>query len=107
MYTHPQQGHASEAAALRREAGKWLKDLRQARGLSQRELARQVSVEYYTFISQIESGRGRIPPERYETWAAALAVDVRHFVRTLMSYYDPITYEILFGGKGQSSNRRG
>ena len=62
MYTHPQQGHASEAAALRREAGKWLKRLRESQGLSQRELARRVSIEYYTFISQIESGRGRIPP---------------------------------------------
>jgi transcriptional regulator with XRE-family HTH domain len=98
MYTHPQQGHASEAASLRREAGRWLKELREAKGLSQRELARSVCVEYYTFISQIESGRGRIPPERYEIWANALGVDVRYFVRTLMSYYDPITYRILFGG---------
>ncbi len=104
MYTHPQQGHASEAAALRREAGKWLKRLRESQGLSQRELARRVSIEYYTFISQIESGRGRIPPERYEIWAGALGVDVRYFVRTLMSYYDPITYEILFTGRGQSAD---
>jgi transcriptional regulator with XRE-family HTH domain len=96
MYTHPQQGHASEAAQLRREAGRWLKGLREAKGLSQRELARRLAIEYYTFISQIESGRGRIPPERYETWAAALDVDLRYFVRTLMSYYDPVTYRILF-----------
>jgi transcriptional regulator with XRE-family HTH domain len=106
MYTHPQQGYASEAAALRREAGRWLKQLREAKGISQRELARRVAVEYYTFISQIESGRGRIPPERYESWAAALDVDVQYFVRCLMSYYDPITYRILFGEKDEGRQTR-
>lgn len=102
MYSHPQQGAGAEAHKLRQEAGQWLKALREARGLSQREFARLIPVDYYTFISQIESGRGRIPPERYEAWARALDVDVKDFVRTLMSYYDPITYGILF----EHTNRR-
>jgi hypothetical protein len=29
-------------------------------------------------------------------WAKALDVKPKHFVRTLMRYYDPVTYEILF-----------
>lgn len=96
MYSHPQQGAGAEAQKLRQEAGRWLKGLRESRNISQRELARLISVDYYTFISQIESGRGRIPPDRYEAWARALQVDVREFVKTMMRFYDPITYQLLF-----------
>jgi transcriptional regulator with XRE-family HTH domain len=84
--------------SLRQAAGKWLKDLREQRGLSQRELARRVGVEYYSFVSQLEAGRGRVPPERYEVWAEALGLDPVTFVKGLMRYYDPITHRILFGG---------
>lgn len=96
MYSHPQHGAGNEAQKLRREAGAWLRSLREEKGLSQREMARQIGVEYYTFISQIESGRGRIPPDRYEVWADTLGVDVRTFVKTLMRYYDPVTHRLLF-----------
>ena len=96
MYTHPQRRSSALTQKLRHRAGSWLRDLREQRGLSQRELAAQVGAEYYTFISQLETGRGRIPPDRYLAWAHALGVDKREFVRTLMSYYDPVTYSILF-----------
>jgi len=96
MYTHPQRRSSALTQKLRNQAGSWLRELRERRGLSQRELAAQVGAEYYTFISQLETGRGRIPPDRYLAWAHALGVDKRDFVRTLMSYYDPVTYGILF-----------
>jgi transcriptional regulator with XRE-family HTH domain len=64
--------------------------------MSQRELAQLVNVEYYTFISQIEAGRGRVPPDRLAAWADALQMDVQRFVKTLMRFYDPITYGLLF-----------
>src|SRR5262245_64523107 len=95
MYT--QHGRRSELNhELRNQAGIWLRKLRKSRGLSQQKLAALVGAEYYTFISQLETGRGRIPPDRYLIWARALEVDKREFVRTLMSYYDPVTYSILF-----------
>jgi transcriptional regulator with XRE-family HTH domain len=98
MYSHPQQGQdQDEVIRLRQEAGAWLKQMREERGLSQRQFAAKVGVDYYTFISQIEAGRGRIPPDRYEAWADALGVDPANFVRELMRYYDPHTYRILFG----------
>ena len=96
MYSHPQQGAGQEAQRLRQQAGQWLRDLRKGRNLSQRDLARLVQVEYYTFISQIEAGKGRIPPDRYTVWAEALGVAPREFVKTILRYYDPVTYEILF-----------
>jgi transcriptional regulator with XRE-family HTH domain len=85
------------AVDSRRAGGVWLRTLREQSGLSQRDLARLVGAEYYTFISQLETGRGRVPPDRYRDWAKALNVDPRTFVTQMLSYYDPVTYDILFG----------
>jgi transcriptional regulator with XRE-family HTH domain len=81
---------------LRKEAGAWLRERRLAAGLSQRELAERVDVGYYTFVSQIEAGRGRIPAERYAVWADALEMNAAEFVRSVLSFYEPSTYQILF-----------
>jgi transcriptional regulator with XRE-family HTH domain len=97
VYAHQQRLSSEEVQELRREGGRYLKELRERRGLSQRQLAAQIGAEYYTFISQLETGRGRVPPDRYRVWADALGVDVRDFVKNLMRFYDPQTFEILFG----------
>ncbi|MFG6661359.1 helix-turn-helix domain-containing protein [Sulfitobacter sp. 915] len=81
----------------RAELGIWLRALREARGLSQRQLADMLSLDYYTFISQLETGRGKIPSARYRDWAEALAQDPRDFMKTLLSYYEPEAYSMLFG----------
>ena len=97
VYAHYQRLDSEEVLELRREGGRYLKELREAQGLSQRQLAALVGAEYYTFISQLETGRGRIPPDRYRAWAEALKIEPREFVRNVMRFYDPMTYEILFG----------
>ncbi len=104
MYTHPQQGAGPEVQELRRQAGRLLRQMREQRGFTQRQLAQAVEVEYYTFISQIESGRGRIPPDRYELWAKALNVEARTFVKALTRFYDPITYRLLFGDEVEANS---
>ena len=96
MYTNPQKRNANDTLELRREAGRWLKECREAKGLSQRQLADMIGTEYYTFISQLETGRGRIPPDKYKVWAEALGMGAREFVLALLPFYDPVTYEILF-----------
>ena len=96
MYGNPQKRSAIEVQGLRREGGRWLKELREAAGLSQRQLANNVGADYYTFISQLETGRGRIPPDRYSDWAKALGVNDKEFVREILRFYDPITHAILF-----------
>lgn len=88
---------ADSTRAARLEMGQWLKSLREDKGMSQRELASALDLEYYTFISQLENGRGKIPPQRYRSWAEALDLSPKEFVTTLMSYSDPVTYDILFG----------
>ena len=80
--------------------GLWLRSLREERGLSQRQLADILYLDYYTFISQLENGRGKIPAHRYIEWAHALGKEPRDFVVVLLKHYEPITYEVLFEGKG-------
>jgi len=96
MYAHQTKLASDEVQELRREGGRYLRELREARGLSQRQLAALIGAEFYTFVSQIETGRGRIPPDRYRTWAEALGVEPRTFVQALMRFYDPVTHQILF-----------
>ena len=86
----------SDTLELRREAGRWLKERREQSGLSQRQLAEKVGTEYYTFISQLETGRGRVPSDKYRIGADALQMSPRDFVLALLPYYDPHTYEVLF-----------
>jgi transcriptional regulator with XRE-family HTH domain len=99
MYTHPQQRSANLTRELRIKGGCWLRELRERRGLSQRDLAQKVGAEFHTFISQLEHGKGRIPPDRYLIWADTLGVNPFDFVRELMSFYDPVTHEVIFGGE--------
>jgi len=94
MYANVQKRDDIEVQELRTAGGAWLKSLREQAGLSQRELADKVGVTYYSFVSQLENGRGRLPPDRYEAWAKALGMDPRDFTRGLMRFYDPVTYRI-------------
>jgi transcriptional regulator with XRE-family HTH domain len=87
------------AKQLRKDAGTWLRELRQRAGLSQIELAARLELKYYTFISQVETGYGRVPTESMEAWAIALGVKPAEFARRLLSFYDPELYQLLFGDK--------
>ena len=92
-------GEGEEHRELRRQGGKWLKQLRENVGLSQRQLADRLDIEYHTLIAQLESGIGHVPTHRYRDWSRVLRIPVETFVRDLLRYYDPDTYEILLSGK--------
>jgi transcriptional regulator with XRE-family HTH domain len=85
-----------ETKELRRQAGAWLKELRSRAGLSQLELAQRLDFKYYTFVSQVENGFGRVPTECMEAWARALGVPPTEFARRLLSFYDPELHRLLF-----------
>ena len=87
---------AVEAKELRRRAGAWLKELRARAGLSQIQLAERLGLKYYTFVSQVENGFGRVPTESMEAWARSLAVEPSAFARRLLSFYDPELHRLLF-----------
>jgi len=86
----------SEAKELRKQAGSWLKELRAKADLSQVELAQQLGLKYYTFVSQVENGFGRVPTDSMEAWARALGTDPSAFARKLLIYYEPELYRLLF-----------
>ncbi len=84
---------------LRLQAGTWLKVAREEAGLSQRELASKMGALYYTFISQIESGKGRLPADRYAVYAEALGIDSREFAIKMLEFYEPTTHQLIFNQK--------
>ena len=87
---------APEAKAQRKLAGDWLKGRRAAAGLSQIQLAERLGLKYYTFISQVENGFGRVPTDSMEGWAKALGIEPQAFARHLLSFYDPELHRLLF-----------
>jgi transcriptional regulator with XRE-family HTH domain len=95
---------AAQTKILRQTAGQWLRLQREAAGLTQAALAERVGLRYYTFVSQVESGIGRLPVETQGAWAEALGLDPSEFARTLLAFYEPELNRLLFGD-GQTSRR--
>ncbi len=88
---------AAATKSLRQAAGRWLKAAREAAGLTQAELAERVGLRYYTFVSQVESGLGRVPIESQAAWAQAVGLEESAFARTLLRHYEPELHRLLFG----------
>lgn len=88
---------AAATKSLQQEAGRWLKAGREGAGLTQAELAERVGLRYYTFVSQVENGLGRVPIESQGAWAAAIGLDAPEFARTLLRFYEPELHRLLFG----------
>ena len=87
---------APSSKELRKRGRTWLKAKRQEAGLSQMDLAQKLNFKYYTFISQVENGFGRVPSESMEAWGLALGLAPVDFARHLLSYYDPDLHRLLF-----------
>ena len=96
-YSHPQQGSAEEALKLRRKLGEILKGRRLELEMNQKDLADAVGFGYYTMVSQIESGRTRIPPERMMDYAKTLTMSPKEFGTMVLRHYDPFTFKMIFG----------
>jgi transcriptional regulator with XRE-family HTH domain len=99
----PDAAKAAQTKVLRQEAGRWLKAGREQAGLTQAQLSDEVGLRYYTFVSQVESGVGRLPIEMQEVWAKALGLDPADFARTLLGYYEPELHRLLFELRAEPS----
>lgn len=97
---------AAATKSLRQEAGRWLKAARERAGLTQAELAEEVGLRYYTFVSQVESGLGRVPIETQGAWAVAVGLNPAEFARTLLRYYEPELHRLLFDDTPQDLGAR-
>jgi transcriptional regulator with XRE-family HTH domain len=87
----------------RKLAGTWLKGLRSRAGLTQMELAERLGFKYYSFVSQVENGFGRMPTEKIEAWAQTLGVEPTQFTKTLISFYEPELHRLLYTAKPSGS----
>ncbi|WP_204334148.1 hypothetical protein, partial [Klebsiella pneumoniae] len=58
-----------------------------------------LGLKYYTFISQVENGFGRVPTDAMEGWAQALGEPPASFARKLLEFYDPELHRLLFEDK--------
>jgi transcriptional regulator with XRE-family HTH domain len=95
------QAHDNEELkADRKKAGEWLKKLRTDAGITQLAIAQACGYEYVTFISQIEAGKGRIPPEKYEAFAKVYNVDPTWFAKNYLRFTDRYMHKLLFGPNG-------
>lgn len=83
------------AKHLRRDLGDWLRQRRQDAGLTQADLAGRLGIRYYSFVSQVEHGIGRIPQDLYGPWAEALGLDRRRFAVTILRHLEPGLYELI------------
>ncbi len=77
-----------EGVDVGKSAGAWLRTMREAAGLSQREVAVRIGLSYHTFVGHIEAGMGRIEPRALARWADALRVDRAEFVARLNGFDD-------------------
>ena len=68
--------------------------------ITQLELAQACGYEYPSFMSQIEAGKGRIPPEKYEMFAKSYKVDTKWFAQNLLHFTDPYMHRMLFSSNG-------
>ena len=88
-----------EARILRADAGDHIKRLRIAAKLTQRKMSDLLGLEYYTFISQLECGQGRLPPKLWVKAAEVLGQDPKAFSLLMLSYYDPHAHHAITTGQ--------
>ncbi len=99
MRTRHAEKDVPRSLELRKQAGAWLQRQRKAADLSQIELAGRLGLKYYTFVSQVENGFGRVPTDSMEAWANSLGIPPAEFARHLLQYYEPELHKLLFDGK--------
>jgi len=87
------------ARISRAHAGEYLSALRKDKGLTQRDLSEELNLKYYTFISQVENGQGRLPPKLWVKTAKSLGVNVQEFSLKMLEYYDPYAFVAITKGE--------
>lgn len=80
---------------MRREAGFYIRALRERIGLSQLELSARLGLTFNSFVSQVETGRSRVPTSNMTGWAKALEVDEKEFVENMFRFYEPAFFELI------------
>ena len=104
--TRPMFKRGEPTSTYRIAMGKWIKELRLAAGLTQKQLAQRVDMGWNTGVSAIELGRSPVPPDRLLAFADALEQDPRIFAAKVLSYTYPHAYALLLGADPRAAFAR-
>lgn len=88
--------NTEESKKRREEIGAFLKKRRNDLNLTQKYMGQQLALDYYTYISQMEAGKTRVPSEMIEGLAKVLKLDCSAFSKLLLAYYDPAFYKAIY-----------
>jgi DNA-binding XRE family transcriptional regulator len=77
--------------------GKVIKEHRAKVGMTQKDLAAVLDIEYYTMVSQMELGYMSIPPSLWGKLARALDMDKHVWALRCLHTYQPDVFKALFG----------
>lgn len=100
MAERKHEGTTSELNARNREAGAYLRRLRERKGIvSGAEMNRLLGrkPEDYRWILQVEQGRRPLPSSQIPGWARVLGVDEADLTRSLFRLYEPLKFALLYG----------
>ena len=85
------------------EIGAFLKAERERAGMTQKALADEIGLSYYTMISQMELGYIAVPPSLWVPIANALGLKRSSFVLEMLLEIQPEVYRALFGSAPRQS----
>jgi len=88
---------SNTARIMRKRFGAWLKETREAAGLTQLDLAALLDYAYPTTVSQIERGVSALPPAELALWAEAIRVSPKKLAETYLYYLEPYLYAAVHG----------
>ena len=80
----------------RKNFGQMIQQRRQEIDMTQPELAEKTNQKFFTFVSNVENGRAKIPTVDLKIWARALKVNRNQFVQNYLFAADPPLYNALF-----------
>ena len=95
---------AALSVAYRSIVGAFCKKCRKAAGMTQAQVGELVGVGH-TAISGYETGRGQLPPGRYEKLADLYGLDRAAYGKFLLRYTNPWIYVLLFGNDSRALAR--
>lgn len=81
--------------------GAELKEARTKAGYTQKALASELGLEYYTMISQMELGYISIPASLWYPISKVLGVNSAEWVLRCLHEYQPEVYKALFHNRGR------
>ena len=80
----------------RRGFGQRMKRVREDLQMTQLDMANATDQTYFTFISQVESGKAKIPTRDLSKWAKALKLDTYEFAKSYLKAVDQHLFEAIF-----------